>query len=152
MSSYILKKEHLPAYLKRLCRKVRCACSRQRQGITLFAPYEEHLELDFASHARLSAKSFFLPQREVMLRYDDAGDGSQQQQAAPDTQQLLFGVKPCDARAIELNARLLVNDPDGRQIPRISISKPGSRTRLCSATAVISREPPVSAHLRRRPF
>ncbi len=111
MNSYILKKEHLPAYLKRLSKTFDVQVPVRAQGITLFAPYEEHLELDFASHTRLSAKSYFLPQHEVLLRYE--GDGSQQQQAVPDTPKVLFGVKPCDARAVELNARLLVNDPDG---------------------------------------
>ncbi len=65
MNSYILKKEHLPAYLKRLSKTFDVQVPVSAQGITLFAPYEEHLELDFASHTRLSAKSYFLPQHEV---------------------------------------------------------------------------------------
>lgn len=110
MSSYILKKEHFPAYLKRLAETFDLHVPQNIEEVTLFAPFRDNSELDFASHPRLSAKSFFLPQREVMLNYDASGEAFQQEQEAADSKKLLFGVKPCDARAIEINARLLADD------------------------------------------
>ena len=110
MNSYIVKKGHLSSYLKRLAEKFDVRVPVDNDGITMFAPYQENLELNFAAHPRLSAKSFFLPQREVMLAYDKAGEVSLQQHTAVHSQQLLFGVKPCDARAIEINARFLTDD------------------------------------------
>lgn len=110
MSSYIVKKEHLPSYLKLLAEKFEVHVPVSSDGMTLFAPYRKNLEPDFASHPRLSAKSFFLPQREVILQYDLTGNAPHKEQAAADTKKLLFGVKPCDARAIEINARLLADD------------------------------------------
>lgn len=110
MSSYILRKERLPSYLKRLAEKYDVRVPVTVDGITLFSPYQDNLALDFTSHARISAKSFFLPQREVLLHYDTAGDEPQDEQTVADPHKLLFGVKPCDARAIELNARLLADD------------------------------------------
>ncbi len=110
MSSFIVKKERLSSYLKRLADKFEVHVPVSKEGMSLFAPYQENLELDFGSHPRLSAKSFFLPQREVMLQYGTTGEKLQQEQAAAHFQQLLFGVKPCDARAIEINARLLADN------------------------------------------
>jgi len=108
MSSYVIEKSNLASYLNRLAEKFEVHVPAGTEGITLFTPYQESLELDFASHPRLSAKSFFLPQREVLLSHDESADASAQEQLV-DTNRLLFGVKPCDARAIEINARLLAN-------------------------------------------
>jgi ferredoxin len=110
MSSYIIEKSKFFSYLNRLAEKFEVHVPVSTEGISLFAPYQESLELDFASHPRLSAKSFFLPQREVMLQHDDSSAAYALEQGTSDSNRLLFGVKPCDARAIEINARLLAND------------------------------------------
>ena len=122
MSSYIIKKEHFFSYLKHLAEKFEVHVPVKSEGITLFALYQENLELDFGSHPRLSAKAFFLPQREVMLQYGSTGI-SQEEQAAADTKKLLFGVKPCDARAIEINARLLADDSGQANVQDVYFKK-----------------------------
>ncbi|MFP4563730.1 MAG: 4Fe-4S dicluster domain-containing protein [Spirochaetia bacterium] len=46
---------------------------------------------------RLSAKGVFFPQTEILCRYED---GVLTEETLPDEKILLFGIRPCDARAI----------------------------------------------------
>jgi ferredoxin len=65
-----------------------------------FAPYEGGA-VDLADYllTTLSVKSFALPQLEAFLSYDgDAGELA----SAQERKRLLFGVRPCDARALAL--------------------------------------------------
>ena len=46
---------------------------------------------------RLSPKAFFLPQNQTLLRFKD---GKAEEASPPDQETFLFGVRPCDARAL----------------------------------------------------
>ncbi len=52
----------------------------------------------------LSAKGFVLPQLETLLRYD--GDEGELAATPAETKRLLVGVRPCDARALSLMAKV----------------------------------------------
>ncbi|HUU56527.1 MAG TPA: hypothetical protein VMW93_04225, partial [bacterium] len=65
-----------------------------------FAPYEGgDVDLDGYLLTTASAKGFALPQLEALLSYDN-DDG--RAAPAPEGKRLVFGVRPCDARALTL--------------------------------------------------
>jgi len=110
MSSYVIKKDNLSTYLKRLKDKFELWIPLTEDGITQFHPYNELDNIDCKTHTRISLKSFFLPQRELMFQYSMRPDEVLSEQILPEVQTVIFGVKPCDARAMHLNARAMIND------------------------------------------
>ncbi len=110
MGSYILQKTDLSAYLKGLNDKFELYTPILEDGITLFRPYDGRDEIDCTKNTRVSVKSFFMPQQEVMFQYSTGSDEILLDQSLADTKRLVFGVNPCDARAIQLNGCLLIND------------------------------------------
>jgi sulfhydrogenase subunit beta (sulfur reductase) len=61
---------------------------------------------------RLSPKSFLLPRDQVLLRFQD---GKEEEPSPPDRETFLFGVRPCDARAMPALDKVFLdgeqNDP-----------------------------------------
>ena len=110
MSSYVIKKGNLSAYLKRLKDKFELWTPLTEDGITQFQPYNGLDDIDCKRRTRSSLKSFFLPQRELMFHYSMGQDEALLEQTLPEDQTVIFGVKPCDARAMLLNARVLLHD------------------------------------------
>jgi sulfhydrogenase subunit beta (sulfur reductase) len=110
MSSYVIKKGNLSAYLKHLNDKFELWTPLTEDGITQFQPYNNIDDIDCKRRTRSSLKSFFLPQRELMFQYSIGQDEALLEQTLPEGQTVIFGVKPCDARAMQLNARLLLHD------------------------------------------
>jgi ferredoxin len=113
MKSYVIQKGDLSAYLGRLKDKLELWVPVVEDGIAQFCAYEEGKELDFSVHTRISAKSFLMPQRELMFRYSTDSKDQLPEQTLSAGKKLVFGVKPCDARAMMLNARVLVSGQDG---------------------------------------
>ncbi|TET50280.1 MAG: hypothetical protein E3J64_08440 [Anaerolineales bacterium] len=63
----------------------------------------------------LSAKEAVLPATEVLLRMERKGGEATLEEALPDRPQVVFGVRPCDARGIAvLDALLVEQDPIDR--------------------------------------
>jgi ferredoxin len=58
---------------------------------------------------RLSPKSFLLPRNQVLLRFQD---GKEEEPSLPDRETFLFGVRPCDARAMPALDKVFL---DGQQ-------------------------------------
>ncbi len=110
MSSYVIKKSDLSTYLKRLKDKFELWAPLTEDGITQFHPYSGLDDIDCWTRTRISVKSFFLPQRELMFRYSMRPDEALPEQIIPEAQTVVFGVKPCDARAMRLNARVMIHD------------------------------------------
>jgi len=56
----------------------------------------EPVVLDYRNF-RLSPKAFLLPQKQTLIRFED---GKAQEPSVPDRETFLFGVRPCDAKAL----------------------------------------------------
>jgi ferredoxin len=64
-------------------------------ALTELSP-DELVSLEYRNF-RLSPKSLLLPQNQVLLRFKD---GKEEEPALPDREVFIFGVRPCDARAM----------------------------------------------------
>ena len=102
---YILKKDHLLPWLRRLAKSHRVVAPlKNRHGDTLYGELDavETAELDLAGQPQASAKSFFLPQQEVLFTYQRGAEGgyefTETPPAAPPT--VFFGLRSCDLSAI----------------------------------------------------
>jgi len=60
------------------------------------APHDEPAVLEYRNF-RLSPKAFFLPQNQTLVHFND---GKAEEARPPDRETFLFGVRPCDARAL----------------------------------------------------
>jgi hypothetical protein len=61
---------------------------------------------------RLSVKKLALPQKELMFRYQDCTAGNPHhsvEEIRPEGSAIVFGVSPCDARALSLTALVFMN-------------------------------------------
>jgi ferredoxin len=101
MAAAKVKRSELPRFLEaaRAAGYDVFAPARAPEGWT-FAPYDGGaVDLDGYLLTTLSAKGFALPQLEAFLAYDnDAGELT----PAEPKKRLVFGVRPCDARALAL--------------------------------------------------
>lgn len=88
------------------------APGRDQAGeVSLLEFQPESLALEF-NNFRQSAKGFFLPQNQTLLRFQD---GKPVEASLPSAETFLFGVRPCDARALLLVDKVFLdgdqNDP-----------------------------------------
>ena len=113
MTSYVMEKGDLSAYLGRLKDKLEVWIPAVEDGIAQLVAYEDGKEANFRVHTRISAKSFLMPQRELLFRYSTDIKGQPPEQTLSEGKKLVFGVKPCDARAMLLNAGVMANGQDG---------------------------------------
>ena len=100
---YILHKDHLISFLRRIKRKAQLVAPvKNRQGDTLFTEIDglDKVEIDLANQPQTALKSFFFPPREVMFTYrsSDADYGFNPVYAGKPT--VYFGVRSCDLSAI----------------------------------------------------
>ncbi len=109
----ILKKTKLPALIEAVSREAVCfGPAAGPDGLTL-TRLDGHTGIDFEGvNTRLSPKSFFLPQREVLCGF--RGDRLEELPPADAGKQyVLFAVRPCDARALDCLDRVF-NDGHSR--------------------------------------
>jgi sulfhydrogenase subunit beta (sulfur reductase) len=84
----------------------------RRGGQVVFRPVARVDEIVLgAGRADFSAKDFFLPATEAIVTWRPAAEGLQVETAALGRPQVLFGARPCDAHALEVLDRLLLDDP-----------------------------------------
>jgi sulfhydrogenase subunit beta (sulfur reductase) len=86
---------------------------RDVDGKVLYRPIGSADEVLFDyERPELSAKDFFLPATEVLLRVEQQGSQVAQEEVLPDRKQVIFGLRPCDAHgAAVINALFLQEDP-----------------------------------------
>ncbi len=101
---YILKKDHLAPWLRRVAKSHRVVAPvKNRHGDTLYAEIDglDKVELDLAGQPQASAKSFFLPQQEVLFTYRTGKGGYEfHEPATPAPATVYFGLRSCDLSAI----------------------------------------------------
>ena len=101
---YILKKDHLEPWLRRLCKKHRVVAPlKNKHGDTLYREIDAvgEVPLDLISQPQASAKSFFMPQQEVLFNYRVGESGYEFVENSPDVPTTVyFGLRSCDLSAI----------------------------------------------------
>ncbi|MBT4526693.1 MAG: 4Fe-4S dicluster domain-containing protein [Deltaproteobacteria bacterium] len=108
MRPYIFNKSNLSAYLKQLDTVFEVWIPVTENGITTFNLFNKQNDIDLGKIPRTSVKSFFLPQHELLMEYSASPDSIQLDECLPSKKRIIFGVKPCEGRAVKLNSQLLV--------------------------------------------
>lgn len=102
-SRYILKKDHLVPFLRRLAKDCRLVAPlRNRFGDTLYSEVEavDSAPLDLAAQPQGSVKPFLFPQQEVLFTYRTDAGGYAFTPTAPGQPTIFFGLRSCDLAAI----------------------------------------------------
>ena len=102
MKKYILKKDHLIPFLRKLSRGARLVAPvRTMQGDVLYQEIEtlDGIEIDLSVQPQESAKAFLLPQQERLFTYSD-GKNCSFVPEEPGIPTVLFGLRSCDLSAI----------------------------------------------------
>jgi hypothetical protein len=96
-----LSKADLPGLVDGWLEGVTVYASLRRGDYAEFQPLDQgaQVDLDFAANTRYPPKSLFLPQSETMFRLQRNELASA---VAPVSPQVVLGIRPCDARAIQL--------------------------------------------------
>jgi sulfhydrogenase subunit beta (sulfur reductase) len=72
------------------------------------------IQFDF-ERPELSAKGYLLPATEILLRVEKQGAEVEMEEVLPDRQQVIFGIRPCDAHGLAvIDALFLEQDPPDR--------------------------------------
>ena len=82
-------------------------------GHVLYRPVASSEEVLFDyERPELSAKDYLLPATEIILRVERRGKDVELEEVLPDRQQVLFGIRPCDAHGfLALDALFLDEEP-----------------------------------------
>ncbi len=107
MKTLKIRKERLSRFIDSLTRSHQLFGPVKQADIVDFSEIREVTEIDLNSqNSRLSAKSLFLPQSELMFEYSvepDADDAHILKEVPKDyTPRAVIGIRPCDARAFKL--------------------------------------------------
>ena len=100
-----LETSALDEVLARLARSYHLHWPGELRGKTGFVPWQagQKAALDEATDA--AAKELFLPRTELLMTFDESGQEGESRPLA------VFGLRPCDARAVELLDRVFVEQP-----------------------------------------
>lgn len=114
MSEKILDKTRLNAFLDTVKKDFAVWVPAERNGIVDFRPHDADTPPELTRRARASTKKFFQPQRETLFCFAGQGFAAPCVECAdvpPPGKTAVFGVRPCDARAMVLDALVFVDDP-----------------------------------------
>jgi len=102
MNSKIIGKTDLIAFLKELGGKYNVLAPAKKDGSISYEPISSPEEVIFEFPNSLKTpKEFFFPQSEVLFTFNGAEKSSDEQM--PDSKpQVLFGIRPCDSKALVL--------------------------------------------------
>jgi sulfhydrogenase subunit beta (sulfur reductase) len=104
-----LPKEQLVPFLERLGSKMEVVAPVAIEGMPVFASWSGQ-PLALEENPALSPQEFFLPQREVLFRYiQDSGMYTFEE--VPSSQRLIFGIRPCDLKALSVLDRIFGSEP-----------------------------------------
>lgn len=98
----ILKKENVPKLLTMLASEAEVYVPSVRDGQTSFALYEQGSTVDFGgAKTSFSPKETLFPQTETLYSYSKLGEDVNIEETVNTTNQVLFGVRSCDAYSID---------------------------------------------------
>jgi len=106
----------LRRWLDQLAQEVDLVAPTDVDGHVLYRHVSSSDEVLFDyERPELSAKDFFFPATEVLLRIEQKGKDVAIEEVLPDRKQVLFGIRPCDAHGIAvIDALFLEQDPPDR--------------------------------------
>lgn len=110
--SLILEKKNLGQLLSQWTSDYDVYAPRQVEKYAHFMPVtgSEPLYIDEQHNTRFPPKAFFLPESETLLKYNQFGVAKE---TLPEhRQRILFGVRPCDAKAAELLDLMFLTEKD----------------------------------------
>lgn len=104
MPAFILKKDHLKAFLRKLAKDRKLVAPiKNEYGDTLFCEVDslDEVDLDLANQAQSSIKAFLFPQQQVIFQYEEEQQlGTSFQAAIPGEPTIFFGLRSCDLAAV----------------------------------------------------
>jgi ferredoxin len=108
--------EGLRAWLDGVAQKADLVAPCDVDGHVLYRPVGSSEEILFDyERPKLSAKDYLFPATETLLRIEKQGIEVTQEEVLPDRQQVLFGIRPCDAHgSVAIDALFLQQDPPDR--------------------------------------
>lgn len=100
---YILEKKNLDQTLKAWSINYDVFAPQKVENFSQFLPVtaSSQLVINDPHNTRYPPKSFFLPQSEVVLKYNRRLNRLEKVETKP-KQRILFGIRPCDAKAVSL--------------------------------------------------
>ncbi|MDI6769806.1 MAG: 4Fe-4S dicluster domain-containing protein [Anaerolineales bacterium] len=103
----------LTEWLDGLARQQTLSAPREVSGVMLYRPVESSQEIAWGfTRPVMSVKEAFFPLTERLLTIEKIGEGIQLTETLPEDQQVIFGVRPCDARGVKiLDALFLDKEP-----------------------------------------
>ncbi len=111
-STWKITRQELSEWLDALAGVQTLIAPRQVNDTLLYRPVNSSREicLQFDRPA-LSAKEFFFPPTERLLKIEKKGKEISLAETLPDVQQVLFGLRPCDARGLSTLDALFLKQP-----------------------------------------
>jgi|YNPBryantNP2012_1023418.scaffolds.fasta_scaffold24709_2 sulfhydrogenase subunit beta (sulfur reductase) len=108
-----IRDDHLRAWLDRLAGEYDLVAPRDVDGHLLYRPVESSQNIVFDyERPELSAKDFLFPPSETLLRITRQADGVTMEEVLPQRQQVIFGLRPCDARGLlAIDALFIAREP-----------------------------------------
>ena len=106
----------LRTWLDRLAHAYDLVAPRDVEGHVLYRPVaaSDDILFDYERPA-LSAKEYLFPATETLLRIRKQGVEVEQDEVLPDRQQVIFGLRPCDAHGLAaIDALFVAEDPPDR--------------------------------------
>ncbi len=102
--------DHLKIWLDRLAGQHDLVAPRDVDGHVLYRPVTSAAEVLFDyERPELSAREYFLPATETILRIEKKKQEVIQQEVLPERTQVIFGIRPCDAHGLAVIDALFLN-------------------------------------------
>ena len=109
----VTTRQAMAGWLDALCERYTVIAPQAIEGQVYYRPVAASAEVLFDfQRTLLSAKTFFLPDTQVILEIEKQGNEVVLSEPELEREQILWGVRPCDARSLRaLDALLLVRPP-----------------------------------------
>jgi ferredoxin len=109
----IIKRKNLLAWLDKTSKTMNLVAPKETDGVLLYQPITEVKEIVWDTiKPVLSTKEFFFPSTERLFRIQRNGEKIVLRETFSDNGQVIFGIRPCDARGITaLDALFIESDP-----------------------------------------
>lgn len=107
--TWLITRDMLENWLDSLAKTRSLIAPRDVDGILLYRPVENsrQIQLDF-SRTVMSAKEFLFPSTERLLKIKKTGQQVTLLETLPESQTVIFGVRPCDAHGLQILDALFI--------------------------------------------
>jgi sulfhydrogenase subunit beta (sulfur reductase) len=108
----VTSRDALADWLDALAEQYTVVAPRQVEGELLYRPvtFSREILFDF-QRTTLPPKTFLLPDTQVILEVEKRGTEVRLMEPALEREQVIFGIRPCDARALRVLDALLLDQP-----------------------------------------